>query len=127
MERITREDLLALLASGDVQLVEALPLDAFAAEHLPGARNVPDQVSAELAGRVAPDRAAPVVVYCSGPYCNRSKIAAAAFVRLGYTDVRVYAGGKEDWAQAGLAFEGSRASTTTSTVSGAAAAAGRPS
>ncbi|WP_326642507.1 rhodanese-like domain-containing protein [Nonomuraea fuscirosea] len=123
MERITREDLLALLESGGVQLVEALPADAFAAEHLPGARNVPDQVSAELAERVAPDRAAPVVVYCSGPYCNRSKIAAAAFVRLGYADVRVYAGGKEDWAQAGLAFEGSRAST----ISGAAAVAGRPS
>jgi rhodanese-related sulfurtransferase len=122
MERITREDLLALLESGDVQLVEALPVDAFAAEHLPGARNVPDQVSAELAGRVAPDRAAPVVVYCSGPYCNRSKIAASAFVRLGYADVRVYAGGKQDWAQAGLAFEGNRASTSRTN-----AAAGRPS
>ncbi|WP_221521093.1 rhodanese-like domain-containing protein [Nonomuraea jabiensis] len=83
----------------------------FAAEHLPGARNVPDQVSAELAERVAPDRAAPVVVYCSGPYCNRSKIAAAAFVRLVYADVRVYAGGKQDWAQAGLVFESIRAST----------------
>jgi rhodanese-related sulfurtransferase len=125
MERITREDLLALLESGGVQLVEALPVDAFAAEHLPGARNVPDQVSAELAGRVAPDRAAPVVVYCSGPYCNRSKIAAAAFARLGYADVRVYAGGKEDWARAGLAFEDNRA--TTSTSSGAAVVAGRAS
>ncbi|MFI7707470.1 rhodanese-like domain-containing protein [Nonomuraea sp. NPDC049480] len=127
MERISREDLLALLESGGVQLVEALPVDAFAAEHLPGARNVPDQVSAELAERVAPDRAAPVVVYCSGPYCNRSKIAAAAFARLGYADVRVYAGGKEDWAQAGLAFESGRASTPTSTTGGAAAVAGRPS
>ncbi|WP_326631785.1 rhodanese-like domain-containing protein [Nonomuraea fuscirosea] len=129
MELITREDLLALLESGGVQLVEALPADAFNAEHLPGARNVTDRVSAELAEQVAPDRAAPVVVYCSGPYCNRSKIAAAAFARLGYAEVRVYAGGKEDWAQAGLAFEGNRANTptTASTISGAAAAAGRPS
>ncbi|MCK2218243.1 rhodanese-like domain-containing protein [Actinomadura sp. ATCC 31491] len=77
MERITREELLALPEGGGVQLVEALPADAFAAEHLPGARNVPDQVSAELAGQVAPGRAAPVVVYCSGPYRNRSKSAAA--------------------------------------------------
>ncbi|WP_049563989.1 rhodanese-like domain-containing protein [Nonomuraea sp. SBT364] len=127
-KRITREDLRALLEGGGVQLVEALPADAFAAEHLPGARNVPDQLSAELAGQVAPDRAAPVVVYCSGPYCNRSKITAAAFARLGYADVRVYPGGKQDWAEAGLAFEGSRSGTSTISgpISGAAAAAGRP-
>ncbi|MEU1734183.1 rhodanese-like domain-containing protein [Streptosporangium sp. NPDC020145] len=113
MDRISRADLLALLEAGSVQVVEALPADAFASGHLPGARNVPDQVSAELAGQVAPDRAAPVVVYCSGPYCNRSKIAAAAFARLGYADVRVYAGGKQDWAEAGLAFEGSPAPAAT--------------
>src|SRR4051794_1826591 len=101
MDRITRDDLLALLQAGAVQLVEALPADAFAAEHLPGARNVPGPLSAELAGQVAPDPAATVVVYCSGPYCNRSKIAAAAFARLGYRDVRIYAGGKQDWAEAG--------------------------
>ncbi|MET9339025.1 rhodanese-like domain-containing protein [Nonomuraea sp. NPDC003804] len=110
VNRINREDLLVLLEAGTVQLVEALPAAAFAAEHLPGARNVPGQVSAELAAQVAPDRGATVVVYCSGPYCNRSKIAAAAFARLGYADVRVYAGGKADWAEAGLAFDGSRAS-----------------
>ncbi|WP_084965116.1 rhodanese-like domain-containing protein [Thermoactinospora rubra] len=109
MEGITREDLLALLETGSVQLVEALPVDAYAAEHIPGARNVPGPLTAELAAQVAPDRDATVVVYCSGPYCNRSKIAAAAFARLGYRDVRVYTGGKQDWAEAGLAFEGSRA------------------
>jgi rhodanese-related sulfurtransferase len=110
MDRISREGLLALLRAGTVQLVEALPADAFAAEHLPGARNVPGQVSAGLAAQVAPDRAATVVVYCSGPYCDRSKIAAAAFARLGYADIQVYAGGKQDWAEAGPAFEGSHAS-----------------
>lgn len=121
MDLITREDVLALLEGGAVQLIEALPAEAFAAEHIPGARNVPDQLSAELAEKVAPDRAATVVVYCSGPYCNRSKVTAATFARLGYADVRVYAGGKQDWAEAGLALEGSRADVITG------AAAGRPS
>ncbi|WP_157246975.1 hypothetical protein [Nonomuraea typhae] len=71
---------------------------------------MPGQESVELAAQVASDRAAAVVVYYLGPYCNRSKIAAAAFARLGY------AGGKQGWAEAGLAFDGSRAS----------AGAGRP-
>lgn len=48
-----------------------------------------------------------MVSYCSGPFCGRSKVAAA-FTRLGYIDVRVYTGGKADWADAGLPFQGSR-------------------
>ncbi|HSU34658.1 MAG TPA: rhodanese-like domain-containing protein [Propionibacteriaceae bacterium] len=57
------------------------------------------------------DRATTVVTYCSGPACGRSKATAAAFTRLGYTDVRVYPGGKSDWLQAGLAFESAHALT----------------
>ncbi|MFI0451858.1 rhodanese-like domain-containing protein [Actinomadura sp. 6N118] len=108
MDRIERQELLALLERGGVQLVEALPADAYDAEHLPGARNAPDRVTAQVAAVAAPDRAAPVVVYCSGPYCNRPRIAAAALVRMGYQDVRVYVGGKQDWAQAGLPLQGTR-------------------
>ncbi|RSM98241.1 hypothetical protein DMB42_45415 [Nonomuraea sp. WAC 01424] len=40
-------------------------------------------------------------------------VAAAAFARLGCADVRVYAGGKQGWAEAGPAFEGSRATIPT--------------
>ncbi|WP_395108303.1 rhodanese-like domain-containing protein [Actinomadura sp. SCN-SB] len=108
MDPITRQELLALLQAGTVQLIEALPPDSYAAEHLPGARNAPGPIDAELAARLAPDRQNVVVVYCSGPYCNRSKSTAEAFARLGYHDVRVYTGGKQDWAEAGLAFEGRR-------------------
>ncbi|MEU9885906.1 rhodanese-like domain-containing protein [Sphaerisporangium sp. NPDC051011] len=110
MHPVTREELLAAREAGPVQLVEALAADAYTAEHISGARNVPGRLTAEPAEAVAPDRATAVVVYCSGPYRNRSTITAAAFVRLGYADVRIYAGGKQDRAQAGLAFAGSRAS-----------------
>lgn len=44
-------------------------------------------------------------MYCSGPGCGRSKITAAALTDLGYTDVRVYVGGKADWFSAGLPME----------------------
>jgi rhodanese-related sulfurtransferase len=120
MDRITRVELLTLLQAGTVQLIEALPVEAYAAEHLPGALNAPGPVDAELAARLAPDRDAVVVVYCSGPFCNRSKIAAAAFARFGYRDVRVYTGGKQDWAAAGRAFVGTRAQEPDVTAGGAA-------
>ena len=45
------------------------------------------------------------------PGGGRSKAAAAAYSRLGYTDVRVYTGGKADWAEAGLPFDGTRATS----------------
>jgi rhodanese-related sulfurtransferase len=97
-----------LLDAGSVTLVEALPTAAYHAEHIPGALNVPGDLTADLAAALAPERAGAVVVYCSGPACGRSKVTAAAFERLGYTDVRVYAGGKADWLDAGLPLAGTR-------------------
>jgi rhodanese-related sulfurtransferase len=108
MQHISRDDLRTLLDAGGVVLVEALPEPHYAADHLPGAVNLPGELTAELAAQLAPDPAQTVVTYCSGPSCGRSKVAAAAFGRLGYRDVRVYEGGKTDWAAARLPFEGSR-------------------
>jgi rhodanese-related sulfurtransferase len=109
VHQISREELQVLLDGGTVTLVEALPEPQYDAEHLPGAVNLPGDLTAELALQLAPDRDRIVITYCSGPSCGRSKVAAAAFARLGYTDVRVYSAGKTDWAQAGLPFHGSRA------------------
>jgi len=108
MQRISRDGLLALLGTGAATLVKALPEAHYEAEHLPGAVNLPGELTAGLAAQLVADRDRIVVTYCSGPSCSRSKTAAAAFERLGYTDVRVYDGGKADWAQAGLPFDGAR-------------------
>jgi len=108
MDTIGRAELRTLLDTGRVTLIEALPQVHYNAGHLPGAHNIPGNLSPDLAARLAPYPSATVVVYCSGPGCGRSRVTAAAFVRLGYTDVRVYSGGKSDWAAAGLAFESSR-------------------
>ncbi len=47
----------------------------------------------------------PIVTYCSGVTCPNSKIAAHRLTALGYTDVRAYEGGKEEWVGAGLPVE----------------------
>jgi rhodanese-related sulfurtransferase len=109
VHQINRDQLRVLLDADAVTLVEALPEAHYDAEHLPGAVNLPGDLTTEVAARLVPDRGRTVVVYYSGPTCGRSKAAAAAFTRLGCTDVRVYAGGKADWAQVGLPLHGSRA------------------
>ena len=103
---ITREQLSSLIASGNAPLLfEALPSKYFDEWHLPGARNLPHDAVAALAPRLAPDKAAPIVVYCASATCQNSHIAAGRLKQLGYTDVRVYGGGKKEWSEAGLPVE----------------------
>lgn len=103
---ITREELRIKLASTNRPvLVEALPEKYYAAKHLPGALHLPhDQVDA-LAPAVLPQKHATIVVYCANRQCQNSHIAAHRLSVLGYTDVSVYAGGKQDWEEGGLPFE----------------------
>jgi rhodanese-related sulfurtransferase len=109
VQHISPEDLQALIDADAVTLIEALPEPRYDAEHLSGAVNLPGELTADLAQVLAPERSRTVVAYCSGPSCGRSKVAAAAFTRLGYSDVRVYPDGKADWVDAGLPIEGARA------------------
>ena len=103
---ITREQLSSLLASAEPPLLlEALPAKYFDDAHLPGARNMPHDAVAELAPRLAPDKTAPIVVYCANAACQNSHIASVRLKQIGYTDVRVYAAGKQDWVDAGLPVE----------------------
>ncbi len=103
---IGRDELKAKLDRGeDVNLVEALPEPYYRKAHLPGAVNLPhDQVDALAPARL-PDKAAPIVVYCANLPCESSAIAARRLTELGYTDVRDYAEGKQDWIDAGYVAE----------------------
>jgi rhodanese-related sulfurtransferase len=102
---ISRDELVARLATGEpLTIVEALGPDFYADAHLPGAVNIPVALARAIAPLLLPDRDAPVVVYCSRT-CDESEQLAAELESMGYGDVAVYAGGKEDWIEAGLAVE----------------------
>ena len=104
-EKITRNELEALVDRGEVTLVEALGEQYFDKEHLPGAIRVDyDQVDHQASERL-PDRDAAIVVYCSNRECHNSEIAANKLVALGYENVRRYVEGKADWIEAGLPVE----------------------
>jgi rhodanese-related sulfurtransferase len=103
---ITREELHRKLSSAmRPTLVEALPEKYYADKHLPGALNLPHDRVDTLAPKLLPDRNAEIVVYCANRQCQNSHIAAHRLSVLGYTDVAVYPGGKQDWDEAGLPFE----------------------
>ncbi|SDI47017.1 Rhodanese-related sulfurtransferase [Actinokineospora alba] len=102
---ITRDELKAAIDAGAVTLVDALGGEYYAKQHLPGAvALVLTDVDAQ-ASTVLPDRDAAIVTYCSNFACPNSGQVAERLTALGYTDVRKYGDGIEDWVAAGLPTE----------------------
>ena len=103
---ITRDELAAKIDRGDAFiLVEALGPMYYEDAHLPGAVNVPHDQVDELAPSLLPDLDAEIVTYCASTTCQNSDIAARRLEALGYTNVREYVEGKQDWIEAGLPVE----------------------
>jgi rhodanese-related sulfurtransferase len=103
---ITRDELRRKLDAGEqFVLVDALPPMAFAHSHLPGAINLPPERVDSLAAKRIPDRGVEIVVYCANPECQDSVETARRLVTLGYTNVRHYPGGKDEWREAGFPLE----------------------
>ncbi|MFE1951086.1 rhodanese-like domain-containing protein [Streptomyces sp. NPDC059524] len=104
---ITRDELKAGIDAGAVTVVDALGGEYYAKQHLPGALAL---VRADVDTRAAdllPDLDAAIVTYCSNPACPNSGQVADRLTALGYTNVRKYREGIEDWTGAGLPVESS--------------------
>jgi rhodanese-related sulfurtransferase len=104
---ITMEELRRKLDAGDAfVLVDALAPMVYAHSHLPGAINLPaSSIGTDTIGRRIPDRGTEIVVYCTSPECDDSHATVRRLEELGYTNVRRYAGGKNEWRDAGLPLE----------------------
>ena len=113
-ETISRSELKEKIDRGDdFELVEVLSREQFEDFHLPGAVNIPGDELREKAPRMLPDRDREIVVYCANPSCEASPRAAELLTQMGYTDVKDYPGGKEDWKEADLPVERGEPATTT--------------
>jgi rhodanese-related sulfurtransferase len=102
---ITRDELAAAIEAGAVTVVDALGGEYYAQQHLPGALAL---ILADVdthAPALLPDRGAAIVTYCSNPACPNSGQVADRLTALGYTDVRKYREGIQDWVEAGLPTE----------------------
>jgi rhodanese-related sulfurtransferase len=104
---ITADELLRKIEDGEsFVLVDALAPMAYAHSHLPGAINLPPSaVDPYMVARRIPDQNTEVVVYCASPNCEDSIATGQRLQDLGYTNVRHYSGGKNEWRDAGLPLE----------------------
>ena len=108
MDLISREELREKLNHGDkFKLVNALGDWAFEAKRIPSSINISNMQALKKAMHekmLNPDDE--IIIHCSNPVCPASIIGYQILVRNGYKNVRRYAGGIQDWEEAGYPLEG---------------------
>jgi rhodanese-related sulfurtransferase len=104
---ISTEELRSILASGAAILLDTRPHLEWAISHIPGAHNVAPKPGvpmsqytsdvSEVGRLVALDKTRPLVLYCNGPFCGKSKRVSEDLLAAGYTNVRRYQLGAPVW------------------------------
>lgn len=103
---ISTEELAAKLNAGEkFKFWNVLTAEYYGKENIKGSRHVPlDTIGREIAnGELS--KATEIVVYCAGPECPQSGAAAEKLLTYGYTNVKAYEGGLEEWEAAGFPIE----------------------
>lgn len=104
---ISTEELRVILVEKIATVFDARPFKEYAVSHIPGAINVSAKPGVPMSlyvsdvteiGRVIQNnKAAPLVLYCNGPFCGKSKRLAEELLAAGYTNVRRYQLGIPVW------------------------------
>lgn len=104
---VSTDELLKILADGSATVFDARPQMEFAVSHVPGALNVAPKPGVpisqyvsdvnEVARIVGGSKDAPIVLYCNGPFCGKSKRLGEELLAAGFTNVRRYQLGIPTW------------------------------
>ena len=103
---LNTEQLWKMMQEGeDFTLVDALSRDQFEKMRIKGSISIPSKETLQEASAKL-DKHDKIVVYCSNPQCDASEIAVQKLEQGGYENVYHYAGGIQEWKEAGLPMEG---------------------
>lgn len=104
---LSTNELRRILAERGATLLDARPFLEYAISHIPGALNVAPKPGvpislyvsdvAEIGRLLGENRQAPIVLYCNGPHCGKSKRLAEELLAAGYVNVRRYQLGMPVW------------------------------
>jgi rhodanese-related sulfurtransferase len=119
---VSTEELRQILLSGSALVLDTRPHLEWALGHIPEALNVAPKPGmpmslytsdvAEVLRLTAGDNSRPLVLYCNGPFCGKSKRVADDLLAAGFTNVKRYQLGVPIWRALGgvmqLELEGIR-------------------
>jgi rhodanese-related sulfurtransferase len=104
---LSTDEMEKVIASGQAVVLDTRPRLEWAISHIPTALNVAPKPGtsmslyvsdvAEIGRLVAGDRRKPLVLYCNGPFCGKSKRLADELLAAGHTDVSRYQLGAPVW------------------------------
>jgi len=104
---ISTEELRRILADKSAAVFDVRPALEFSISHIPGAVNVAQKPGtskalyisdvAEIGRVVGGDKSKPIVLYCNGPFCGKSKRVSEDLLAAGFTNVRRYQLGMSVW------------------------------
>ena len=104
---VSTEQLRDILADKSAVVLDTRPFREFAISHVPGAVNVAAKPGvpmsayvsdvAEIGRLLEGKKETPLVLYCNGPYCGKTKRLAEELLAVGYTNVRRYQLGIPVW------------------------------
>jgi rhodanese-related sulfurtransferase len=104
---VSTNELRKILAEKSATVFDARPFMEYAMSHIPGAVNVSEKPGvpisqyvsdvAEVGRIVGNNRSAPIILYCNGPFCGKSKRLSEELISAGYANVRRYQLGIPVW------------------------------
>jgi rhodanese-related sulfurtransferase len=104
---ISTDELQQILNDQSAVVLDTRPFREWSVSHIPGALNVAPKPGvpmalytsdvAEIGRLVDGDKSQPLVLYCNGPFCGKSKRVAKELLEAEYTSVRRYQLGAPGW------------------------------
>lgn len=104
---VSTEELRRILQEKSAVVFDVRPFREFALGHIPGAVNVAAKPGipislyvsdvAEIGRVLKGEKTRPIVIYCNGPFCGKSKRTATELLEAGFTNVRRYQLGIPIW------------------------------
>ncbi|HWT85824.1 MAG TPA: rhodanese-like domain-containing protein, partial [Myxococcales bacterium] len=104
---VATQELREILANRAATVLDSRPRSEYAVSHIPGALNVSAKPGVPISsyvsdvaeiGRLVQNRKdTPLVLYCNGPFCGKSKRLGADLRDDGFTNVRRYQLGIPTW------------------------------
>ncbi len=93
---ISTQQLEQILDEGVIPVLDVRSAQEFAIAHIPGSRNHYEKEVEQITSTY-PDRNGPLVFYCNGPYCGKSRRLSEELVKRGYSKIRRYQLGLPVW------------------------------
>jgi len=107
MKQITKEELKHEMETGDVLVINVLPEKYYKKSHIKGSINIPiNNEDFEAKVEAAGSKDKNTVVYCANYDCKASGDAFDKLTAAGFTNVRAYEGGTQEWEESGYPLGG---------------------